>query len=177
MNEASTYWKRPVPVQVMRWEGGAANATPIIDWILDNGGTARYHEAVEQEAWTDDAGILMGHPASPEYIAIDTLEGTMRADVGDWIVCGVEGEFYPVKPHIFAKTYQNDNGLDEADLTQRKLRNMALDAVRQAQHEDVRTNTGKGHLQLAQIFATLAMTAKLEPTRLYATPAEEAPGA
>lgn len=36
---------------------------------------------------------------------IDTLEGTMRADVGDWIICGVKGELYPCKPDIFAATY------------------------------------------------------------------------
>ena len=39
-------------------------------------------------------------------IIIPTLEGDHRADVGDWIVCGVEGEFYPIKPSILAKTYE-----------------------------------------------------------------------
>lgn len=39
-------------------------------------------------------------------LRIDTLEGTMRANVGDWIVRGVESEVYPVKPAIFAKTYE-----------------------------------------------------------------------
>lgn len=39
-------------------------------------------------------------------IFIETLEGTMKADKGDWIVTGVEGEQYPVKPHIFDKTYK-----------------------------------------------------------------------
>ena len=39
------------------------------------------------------------------YIAIKTLEGTMTADVGDWIIRGVNGEFYPCKPDIFAATY------------------------------------------------------------------------
>lgn len=37
---------------------------------------------------------------------IETPEGTMKADEGDYIVRGVEGEIYPVKPDIFAKTYQ-----------------------------------------------------------------------
>lgn len=37
---------------------------------------------------------------------IDTLEGRMRADIGDWIVTGVDGEQYPVKPDIFEKTYE-----------------------------------------------------------------------
>ncbi|MFJ7842032.1 hypothetical protein ACIQXG_21625 [Lysinibacillus sphaericus] len=37
---------------------------------------------------------------------IETLEGTMRADKGDWIVTGINGEQYPVKPDIFEKTYE-----------------------------------------------------------------------
>lgn len=37
---------------------------------------------------------------------IDTLEGKMKADIGDWIVTGVNGEQYPVKPDIFKKTYE-----------------------------------------------------------------------
>ena len=37
---------------------------------------------------------------------IDTLEGEMRADDGDWIIKGVKGEFYPCKPDIFAATYE-----------------------------------------------------------------------
>ena len=38
-------------------------------------------------------------------IFIETLEGNMRADPGDWIIRGVKGEFYPCKPDIFAATY------------------------------------------------------------------------
>ena len=37
---------------------------------------------------------------------IDTLEGVMKASPGDWIVTGVDGEKYPVKPDIFEKTYE-----------------------------------------------------------------------
>jgi hypothetical protein len=36
---------------------------------------------------------------------IDTLEGTMKADVGDWIITGIKGEEYPCKPDIFHETY------------------------------------------------------------------------
>ena len=39
-------------------------------------------------------------------LVIWTLEGTMRADAGDWIIRGVKGEFYPCKPDIFAATYE-----------------------------------------------------------------------
>jgi len=41
----------------------------------------------------------------PAPIFISTLEGEMRADPGDWIITGVNGERYPCKPDVFAKTY------------------------------------------------------------------------
>ena len=42
----------------------------------------------------------------PAHLNIHTLEGTHRADIGDWIIKGVAGEFYPCKPGIFAATYE-----------------------------------------------------------------------
>lgn len=39
-------------------------------------------------------------------VAIRTLEGKMHADLGDWIIKGVKGEFYPIKNDIFLKTYE-----------------------------------------------------------------------
>lgn len=47
------------------------------------------------------------------YIKIETLEGTMKASVGDYIIKGVNGEFYPCKPDIFEKTYERVT--DETD--------------------------------------------------------------
>ena len=40
------------------------------------------------------------------YLIIPTLEGNMKADCGDYIIKGVNGEFYPCKPDIFEKTYE-----------------------------------------------------------------------
>lgn len=37
---------------------------------------------------------------------IETLEGVMHAEPGDWIITGVNGERYPCKPDIFEKTYE-----------------------------------------------------------------------
>lgn len=85
--------KKPVEIEAQCWLGTAATATPIIDWILDGGGTARYHDV-------NVATVL------PQSIYIDTLEGTMRAEPGDWIIRGVQGEFYPCKPDIFDATYE-----------------------------------------------------------------------
>ncbi len=43
---------------------------------------------------------------------IPTLEGLMTADEGDWIIKGVQGELYPVKPDIFAATYEEVTDAD-----------------------------------------------------------------
>lgn len=39
-------------------------------------------------------------------IAIETPEGVMKAVPGDWVVRGIQGEHYPVKPDIFEQTYE-----------------------------------------------------------------------
>ena len=40
-----------------------------------------------------------------EEVYIETLEGVMKADKGDWIIKGVKGELYPCKPDVFKMTY------------------------------------------------------------------------
>lgn len=44
-------------------------------------------------------------PIINRCIDIETLEGEMRAEMGDWIIKGVKGEFYPIKNEIFIETY------------------------------------------------------------------------
>lgn len=46
------------------------------------------------------------YSGGPDYAEITTLEGTMFARRGDWIIRGVKGELYPCKPDIFAATYE-----------------------------------------------------------------------
>lgn len=88
------YRKKPVQVEAMCWDGTAEAVAPIIDWILTNGPrAARY----------DDS------PGTPVGICIDTLEGTMRATPGDWIIRGVQDEFYPCKNDVFRATYEEVN--------------------------------------------------------------------
>lgn len=43
-------------------------------------------------------------------LTIQTLEGDHNASFGDWIICGVKGEFYPCKPDIFEATYELVDG-------------------------------------------------------------------
>ena len=51
------------------------------------------HPAVQAESSHDSFGF------------IDTLEGRLRVEPGDWVITGVAGENYPVKPDIFKKLY------------------------------------------------------------------------
>lgn len=75
--------KRPVVIVAIQWDG--TNVDDILDFIRTKGSARR----------GTNGGIL-----------IDTLEGEMRADVGDWIIRGVKGECYPCKPDIFETTYE-----------------------------------------------------------------------
>lgn len=96
--------KKPIVIEALQWRGTEQGATAIIDWILATGAqVARWHEQVP--ATLPDADDVE-RECTPAYIAIDTPEGTMRATAGDWIIRGVQGEFYPCKPDIFAATYE-----------------------------------------------------------------------
>jgi len=50
-------------------------------------------------------------------LEIETLEGTMHASIGDWIITGVKGEPYPCKPDVFEKTYEPAVEVKEAMAT------------------------------------------------------------
>ena len=87
------YRKKPVIVEAVRIQPNFAYDTRHPDWILS---------AFKKGT------ILILHA---EYAIIETLEGDMRADIGDWIIKGVEGELYPCKNSIFKQTYEKvDSG-------------------------------------------------------------------
>jgi hypothetical protein len=81
----SQFRKKPVAIHAVKWDGNLSSLAPL--WPHT---TAR---EVQQEFL--DAALI-----------IPTLEGDMRAEVGDWIICGVKGELYPCKPAIFEATYE-----------------------------------------------------------------------
>lgn len=85
--------KKPVVIEAWKFEGGWPNALGIMQAAGVGG--------------EDDERILWSHTADDEAgnMEIKTLEGTMTAQPGDWIIRGVKGEFYPCKPDIFAATY------------------------------------------------------------------------
>jgi hypothetical protein len=95
--------KKPVVIDAIQFTGGAEAATPIIDWILNGGHTATYRPEREERFAANGEQSQM---FEPEHIRIRTLEGIHQGIVGDWIIRGVAGEFYPCKPDIFAATYE-----------------------------------------------------------------------
>jgi len=56
--------------------------------------------------WLMDAVSANVVSTFEDHAYIHTLEGTMRAELGDWIIRGITGELYPCKPDIFAATYE-----------------------------------------------------------------------
>ena len=94
---------------------------------------------VEAMVWTGfnviEAGCFMGglvtQNKQSDEIYINTLEGTMRASVGDYIIKGVKGEFYPCKPGIFEQTYEEVTPGRRVDrsLTLRELKEMKGEPV------------------------------------------------
>ena len=52
------------------------------------------------------ADLYIAVKKDTETLFVKTIEGDMRASLGDWIIKGVNGEFYFCKPDIFEKTYE-----------------------------------------------------------------------
>ena len=105
MSEIKRYRKKPVVIEAVQWDGTSGGANTVIDWINDNEGCARYRCAPGGCTGTEE-----GH-----RVAIETLEGTMFADAGDWIIRGVQGEFYPCKSDIFEATYERVDDDERTD--------------------------------------------------------------
>lgn len=87
MSAVGKYRKMPVVIEAIQW-------TP--------------HENCEQvAAFIGDYfnPVDCADPLTDTY-RVATLEGAVYASSGDWIIKGVQGEFYPCKPDIFAQTYE-----------------------------------------------------------------------
>lgn len=84
------YRKKPVVIEAFKWTGGPDQEEDPV-WIV---------EAITRgDVWFANIG-------TPNVqCCIKTLEGTMTASVGDYIIRGVKGELYPCKPEIFRATY------------------------------------------------------------------------
>ncbi|WP_353986593.1 hypothetical protein [Lactiplantibacillus plantarum] len=62
-----------------------------------------FHE-LQDKLGLDPLRVSYHDPDHP-VLKIETLQGTMTANVGDYIIKGVHGELYPCKPDIFKQTY------------------------------------------------------------------------
>jgi hypothetical protein len=80
------YKKKPVVIEAFQWDT-TDECLDSVDWI--------YEKLVSGEVGR-----------TTNNLHIKTLEGTMKADVGDYIIKGINGEIYPCKPDIFLKTYE-----------------------------------------------------------------------
>lgn len=81
--------KKPVVVEAHRFNGSSSARKAFYDWM--DGKEFRPPAVQTRDMCT---------------LAINTREGVMMANPGDYIIKGVEGEFYPCKPGIFAATYE-----------------------------------------------------------------------
>lgn len=93
------YRKKPVEIEARR-------VPAPIDYYHEN----EYRAAVaDLAAWCGGAVVVgvrdLVAGMNEQEIEIETLEGTMTARPGEFIICGVAGEFYPCKADIFAATY------------------------------------------------------------------------
>ena len=79
--------KKPVVIEAIHYDGTENSVVEILQMKETNSSAKSIRV---------DAGDLLIH----------TLEGVMRADKGDWVIKGVNGELYPCKPDIFDKTYE-----------------------------------------------------------------------
>lgn len=82
--------KKPVVIEAMQWDGSWDSL-----------------EAIKAKFPAMEVGATTLHPPSNKVYSwsVRTLEGSHQVSVGDWIIKGVKGEFYPCKPDIFAMTY------------------------------------------------------------------------
>jgi len=86
---AVTRWraKGAPEVEAVHWDGAVNTATTIISWMLETGGTARYHDG-------------------PSALSIDTVDGTRMAVPGDWIARYPAGTYRPFTEDEFAASYE-----------------------------------------------------------------------
>jgi hypothetical protein len=99
MSGPRKYRKMPVVIEAMQWDGTAESAIPIINWANKSPRSINYYSADESAR-----GFV--------ELVVPTLEGDMVARPGDFIIRGVQGEFYPCKPDIFAATYKGENNVE-----------------------------------------------------------------
>ena len=98
------YRKKPVVIEAVQWDG--RNLEEIKEFV----GDSLIYEIFDT-TWEGRWGVPTTTPTI--YMGIKTLEGTHVCSEGDYIIKGVQGEFYPCKPDIFEQTYEQVGKQDD----------------------------------------------------------------
>lgn len=93
------YRKKPVEIEARQLTEVAHHDVYL--WVEEHVGS---FDVNDTNTPIPDQGVSID--AGDGCIMIATLEGLMRATLGDWIIKGVKGEFYPCKPDVFEATYE-----------------------------------------------------------------------
>ena len=98
------YRKNPVEIEARQLTGSASETHSVYLWVEENTlGSFEPMAVIEGRVPCPASGVSIDPRDGRMMIA--TLEGFIHASYGDWIVRGVQGEFYPVKDSIFRETY------------------------------------------------------------------------
>lgn len=89
------YRKKPVVIEAVRLEHDENSILECVDFLGCGTETSVFDRKSTIQQVISNGGIK-----------IETLEGIMTASFGDYIIKGINGEFYPCKPDIFEKTYE-----------------------------------------------------------------------
>ena len=97
------YRKKPVVIEAHRWYQNGDHPRDEYVGLLTEGKLVRYYRTPESAGHgvCKHCGFLLH-----DHGWIETLEGGHIVCPGDWIIEGIQGEFYPCKPDIFEQTYE-----------------------------------------------------------------------
>lgn len=102
MDAVKKYRKKPVEIEAMLFDGAPAEMHDVYLWIERN--TRGSYDTNDPSGEVPASGVSID--AETGFMVIATLEGEMQAKPGDYIIKGVQGEFYPIKEAIFRETYE-----------------------------------------------------------------------
>lgn len=122
----SVFVKRPVAVEAARLSEDAAQRRAVYQWVEEHVGSFN-------PAAPATSGIAID-PGTGHFL-IATLEGVMIAQLGDWIIRGVHGEFYPCKNEIFQATYQQAPSPQQDSTVDAAIDTVACDALGKRQRD------------------------------------------
>lgn len=97
MGDVVRYRKKPVEIDAVEWTG--QNHREMFNFLFDG------ENPTQETLRTEGKNFYISHGKCAGGLVIKTLEGEHIATIGDYIIKGVQGEFYPCKPDIFKQTY------------------------------------------------------------------------